>query len=268
VKRRYRASLFSFTIAALALLLTSRQASAAPPSSAHRQSEELVLAVVRMPSHGASATVIHTEQGKSLLLSCGHAFVGADRTKPIVLDVPVPQAGPKKRTTIRLLAVDYEADLALVELGDGPLSYTAPVVRRDCRLDSRSSLLSVGYDEMRWPATQKTATAIGTMGDTTFTVEKPWHGRSGGALFDTQNGVLVGVVSGYETIGQQRGLYVSHQAIRSFLSKRGWSVYGTATEPIRFPSAPRPGIGSLPRETQPDYRFLLSTPAPFCPGGT
>src|SRR5579864_7891146 len=38
-------------------------------------------AVVRIPSHGASATVIYTDRGKTLLLGCGHAYQGGERFK-------------------------------------------------------------------------------------------------------------------------------------------------------------------------------------------
>ena len=58
-----RAALLS--LAALVLVLGDDQARAAPPVTS---------AVVRIPSHGASATIIETRQGCTLLLGCAHAF--------------------------------------------------------------------------------------------------------------------------------------------------------------------------------------------------
>src|SRR5262245_64099876 len=92
-------------IAALVLAAGHGQTRAVPPLAAH--------AVVRIPSHGASATVIETRAGSSLLLGCAHAFQGADRYKPIHLDVPVPGAGGPRQAAIRLLDIDYDADLSL-----------------------------------------------------------------------------------------------------------------------------------------------------------
>ena len=73
-----------------------------------------VHAIVRQESHGASATVVATAPGRSLLLGCAHAYEGQGRTKAITLDVPVPgaAAGPR-RASPRLLALDPELDLSL-----------------------------------------------------------------------------------------------------------------------------------------------------------
>jgi hypothetical protein len=171
-------------------------------------------AVVRLPSHGASGTVIYTERGRSLILSCAHAFEGAARTTPVTLDVPCLKPGPPLSGRIRLLAVDYALDLSLLELNDGPLDYVCPVAPAEHR---PGRCLSVGYDEMRLPAKRASASLIGSDRGITFTREIPWHGRSGGALIDRDAGRLIGVVQGYEVGGERRGLYVSHAAILRFL---------------------------------------------------
>ena len=193
---------------ALALAAVLGRAGAAPPPA--------VNAVVRIPSHGASATVIETGPGYTLLLGCAHAFEGSDRTKPIQLDVPVPCAGQPEQARIRLMAVDYQADLSLVELEDGPLPFVLPVAPPGHR--PGNAIWSVGYDEMRWPATAVPATILAVSGSTTFTRERPGHGRSGGALIDADAGRLIGVVQGYETAGQRRGMYVAHAVILRFLN--------------------------------------------------
>src|SRR5262249_49877161 len=54
-------------------------------------------AVVRLPSHGASGTVIHTANGRSLILSCAHAFEGKARMTPVTLDVPCLRPGPPRK---------------------------------------------------------------------------------------------------------------------------------------------------------------------------
>ena len=242
-----------FSPAAWALLLAgalsgttgSRQAHAATPN-------ELARAVVRLPSHGASATVIGTAAGQSWLLSCAHAFQGADRNKRIIVDAPAraPLGWPKD-VGIQLLDVDYDNDLALILLHDGPLDFAAAVAPEDHVPGRR--LLSVGYDQMQVPARERPATILLNTGSITFTRERPWHGRSGGALLDLDSGYLIGVVSGYEVTGQRRGMYVAHAAIRRFLDR--WQR----------------GNAPLAGRNHPEDRPLsggFSTPLPFCPPGS
>ncbi|HEV3116188.1 MAG TPA: hypothetical protein VGY58_03995, partial [Gemmataceae bacterium] len=116
---------------------------------------------------------------------------------------------------------------------DGPMEACAPVA--PAAHVPGHALLSVGFDEMRLPATVKSATVLGTMGSITFTRERPWHGRSGGALLDAERGYLVGVVSGYEVIGRRRGMYVSHQTILEFVARQHVGQGRTAPQPYAAP---------------------------------
>jgi Trypsin-like peptidase domain len=191
-------------------------------------------AVIRIPSHGCSGTVIQTEPGRSLILSCAHAFEGRDRLRPIRLDGPTQTRAVRRRASrVRLLTVDYQLDLSLIEIDNGPF-FCCPVAPAGHRPGSR--LLSCGYDEMRWPITVRPCTYLGSTSTLTFTRERPWHGRSGGGLLDAGAGVLIGVVMGYETSGSRRGLYVSHEAILTFLRSAGHSGRG----PPSLPVAPLP----------------------------
>lgn len=189
-------------------------------------------AVVRVTSHGCSATVIQTSAGKSYLLSCAHAFEGRDRYRKIVIDAPVPIGAPQYVSNgSSLVRVDYELDLSLIELRAGPLPFLAPVAPAGHR---PMRLLSVGYDAMRQPSTVRTATALSSQGTRTYTREIPSPGRSGGALMDAERGYLMGVVQGYELVAPRRGIYSSHEAILRFLED------GPSRQPQR--SAPPGGI--------------------------
>jgi hypothetical protein len=235
-----RSPLTNRLIAALVLLglaasSQERQASAVPPLT--QDPQQCTWAVVRMPSHGASATVIYTETGRTYLLGCGHAFRGGDRHKPIVLDLPTQEtAQAPKKVGIRLLDVDYDSDLSLIVLPDGPVLYVAAVAPPG-HSPSRH-LLSVGYDGMQFPAQEKPATLLISSPLVTYTRERPWHGRSGGALLDMEHGWLIGVVQGYEVSGGRRGMYVSHAAILRFLSRRPGQGQGGGAAPL--PSRPVP----------------------------
>jgi hypothetical protein len=194
-------------------------------------------AVVRIPSHGASATVIETGQGYTWLLGCGHAYQGSDRVKEMVFDICSRTSAPPSRVGSHLEALDYAADLSLVLLNYGPVDYVAPVAPLRTN-PSGHRILSVGFDEMRFPVTQKTATILFDYQGTWFTREKPWHGRSGGALLDMDLGRLIGVVQGYETpyrSPETRGLYIDlitiHHFIDSYRARKGTQQWTPSPKP-------------------------------------
>jgi len=202
-------------------------------------------AVVRIPSHGGSGTVIATTQGHSLILSCAHMLQGAARHKPMALDVPVPTkpAHPGKVGVV-VLDVDYKSDLSLIRLNHGPLPYVCPVAPAGHR---PGNVLSVGYDNMQMPPQMRPATIVSSQGRITWTKQKPWHGRSGGGLIDADAGLLIGVVQAYETSPGGRGMYASHSAVLAFLAKQqGSGVRGQESERKRWPAPPAPPRG-LPR---------------------
>jgi hypothetical protein len=210
-------SLPTIAAALIALLICAALARGAPAD-----------AVVRIPSHGCSGTVIASAPGRSYVLTCAHAFDGADLRRPISLDGPAPpgEAGP--RAVARVVRIDYRRDLALIEIGRA-MPYVCPVAPAP----TVGACTSVGYDSMRRPAVAQRATVWSTVGALTYTAERPWHGRSGGALID-RSGRLVGVVQGYEVDHLRRGMYASHPAILEFL--RG------ATPAPRYQARPAPSL--------------------------
>jgi len=209
-------------------------------------------AVVRLISHGCSATIIHTEQGKSYALGCGHAYDpehGQDMSRRrSKIDFAVPPGWPVGQKTpleCRVLALDRNLDLSLIAIPFGPLPYVCPVEP----YIPGSRIISIGYDEMKMPITTRWATVLGSnvgiFGGRTsdqnilFTREPPWHGRSGGALMDYDRWRLVGVCSAYagspraarvESPAGGPGIYVSSTAIWGFLQRAGWRQPGYAAQ--------------------------------------
>lgn len=183
-------------------------------------------AVIRIGSHGASGTIIKTENNRSWILSCAHMFADIDAQglhanaqllrRPLRIDGPPQPQAKHQRGVAKVVGVDFQSDLSLIEIANGPFFHVpvAPLNHRPA-----GQLLSLGYDEMRWPVTRQRATLHSMGGLTLFTHEKPWHGRSGGALIDANGPYLVGVVQGYEVSSQGRGLYVNLRAIHAFLNR-------------------------------------------------
>jgi len=169
-------------------------------------------------------------------LGCGHMFLDeagrpseAERLRPFRIDGPPQPYAEKKRAAARLIAVDHDLDLSLIEIDNGPF-YFVPVAKPGHK--PGKNIWSLGYDNMAWPVTKKSATLLGTSGNTTYTLEKPWHGRSGGGLIDADSRSLIGVVQGYEVWPNPRGLYVSHSAIVRFLERHGKFAPAPAETPL------------------------------------
>lgn len=174
-------------------------------------------AVVRIPSHGCSGTVIETGPGRSIILSCAHAFEGADARKPIRIDgTNQPHATKPRATSAVLVKVDYRLDLALIEVDNGP--YWCVPVCSPGRIHARQ-VLAAGYMAMRWPVTEKTVEILGRDDTRWYTRGIPREGMSGGGLFDVAGQVLIGVVHGYEVTPGGRGLFVHLDCIHQFLGR-------------------------------------------------
>jgi hypothetical protein len=212
-------------------------------------------AVVQLPAQGGSGTVVWTGPGKTYILTAGHMFSGHAQGQKVQVVAPDPRPGsPRAGGAPRCVGVDASADLALVEMQAGPLPYVCPIAPAGHR---PGRLLSVGYDEMRWPAQQRPAHLLHLPSTGSYTLalecgllhgyltprreilqedgrnflltqELPWHGRSGGGLIDVDSGYLIGVVSGYrgtdpdhwrETKPGCAGVYGSTAAIQRFVAQ-------------------------------------------------
>lgn len=218
------------------------------------------LAVVRIKSHGCSGTVIQTTDGKSYILSCAHMFFDAANNfdpKKINATFDVDGArqpyAPKKTARVKVLGADSDADLSLLEMDNGPFYYIpiAPKGHRPGRY-----ILSAGYDDMKWPITNQWCTLLGADTLWLYTREKPWHGRSGGGLFDYEAKVLIGVISAYENPPGSRGIYANHESILRFMAKFTSRMEQTPRTP---PTPPRSQKFTLKEEPCLTYSSLCLT---------
>jgi hypothetical protein len=259
-------------------------------------------AVVQLPSHGGSGTIVWTAQGQSYVLTAGHMFDGGKRNARIQVTAPDPRPGAARPGGARLVGTDPSADLALVELHAGPLPYVCPIAPAG---HTPGRLLSVGYDEMHWPAQKRSAHVIAGSftrtctlatagpgrqilledpGNFLTTQELPWHGRSGGGLIDIDNGYLIGVVSGYRGTDPRHwqevkpgasGVYVAPGAIRRFVTQYAPGILQNPYQyrpPIQNPQMQnyllelsRRHQGLLGGYASPGYRYYYQQP--YAPPG-
>jgi hypothetical protein len=184
-------------------------------------------------SSWGSGTVIQAGQAHSLILTAAHLWSDEqERPDPwafqrlVVIEGPAPVGQARSENTARLIGLDYQADLALIEL--------TAVLPYECKVAPRGAhalhVMSVGYDQgCGFPGVRLPATSMGTSAGWTWTREIPREGRSGGGLLDTDTGLLVGVCHGYRTDpGHQAGMYVPLDTIWAFLDR--YTVRGGARD--------------------------------------
>lgn len=241
-------------IALFLLLILAPSAFAGPADS-----------TVRIPSAGGSGTVIATGDGWTYVLSCAHCFEGKSRSKPIAIDMPHPAPGEPKAVGITVLAVGSTADvdLSLLRINAGPAPYVSPVAPISFANQMGRECWSIGFDEMKFPVTQRPAKIVAVWGNSYKTDARPWHGRSGGSLIDKRTGYLMGVVSAYtgprnhaEYQPGENGIYVSLPAIHRFLIQ------------AKVMDGPMPIIGTPSPFVQPQRASPQRQPFGGPPGGT
>jgi Trypsin-like peptidase domain len=266
------------------------------PQQIQPHANQAANAVVRIPSHGGSGTVIATGQGWSLILTCAHLFAAhgsyplqpsqGELNKPIKLNLLLPSeqvSGDKKGDT-KIVDVDWQHDLALLFLKDGPLPFVAPI--SPVEPTRGQSVLSVGFDGMRLATGGKAgtyeATTIATIdADRIWTVANPNPGRSGGPLLSGQ--YLIGVCQVRTGKG---GGYGSWRRINELMARPKVASAIAAIAPgARAPTVesyttPLPNIAAAPQQPkaaprtspQPQPQPYYQAPPQFfgqpCPGGT
>jgi hypothetical protein len=226
------------------------------------KADEAFWATVEIPSHGLSGTVIHTELGRTLILTAAH---GGDyhRTPVVNLPTPAQRGGAPIKARPRWVFWDRQADLALIELEYGPVPVVARIAPKGFQPSGSAWMYGYGgsmqYAREQRPG-EKVRASIAGSSDGRFEVRPaPIPGRSGGGLVDRPSGYLIGVCSTRELdrLGRPtgiRGWYVNLETIQRFCD-RAWPGGGQLS--VMTPDAPRP---MTPRPMQPIFQ-------PSCPGG-
>lgn len=228
-----------------------------------------------------SGTVISSQQGRTLILTCGHIFRGFKEGSKIEVDV-LP-SGESQQYVARLEKFDLDADVGLLSI---PTDVPVPSVR-------------VATSEAA-PAVGEHVASIGCSGGAAPTREQlritdidkyrgpnniectgvPVRGRSGGGLFN-RRGEVVGVCIAADPDGQRglySGLFAVHQMLRecglsslfeSQSSSEALAATAPASEaqPVVQPAAqPAPVATSIPSQpVQQNPGLVAATPAAVAP---
>jgi len=193
------------------------------PNTAGRQ---LLRATVRIElrddsgiSYG-SGTIIHAQQGRALIATCGHLFRGSKGKTSVAVDVFYP--GNMKRVNGQVLIYDADnLDLALVTIPfDGEI---VPVkLASQTPLNAGQRVISAGSNRGAKPSLEKTVINSINRYDGPDNIQiqgAPAGGRSGGGLVD-QNGYLIGICNAAD-LQDNEGFYVSSRYIRTLMERLG-----------------------------------------------
>jgi thiol-disulfide isomerase/thioredoxin len=174
-----------------------------------------------------SGTIIHSEPGRTLILTCGHIFRHFDDTG--LIEVDVFQGDRPRMYDGELIKFDLTADVGLISISTLDMLAAARVSRLP--LDSGQLVFSVGCgggeppSKLQHRVTSTTKFPAGYV-ECTGT---PIQGRSGGGLF-----TIDGEVSGVCVLADpaaRRGLYTSLATVHALLDRCGFSsIYRNAAE--------------------------------------
>ncbi len=169
-----------------------------------------------------SGTVIFSEPGQSLILTCGHVFRHFDQRGKVEVDLFDGDQGngsKYQRLEGEVIRYDLKKDIGLVAVKSPkvlPVARISPKAVREGDL-----VVSVGCGGGSNPSKlQHRVTKIaGYVGDFIECSGVPMSGRSGGGLFSTK-GEVVGVCVFADPNGRS-GLYSGMKTIRELLQKSG-----------------------------------------------
>lgn len=159
--------------------------------------------VVRLTGHGGSAVCVYADAQRTVFVTADHVFGYSGRRPRWLLDIPAQSGGRARQATFRILARSHAYDVAFFELGAG---YACrPCVVRVLSGGNRPQCYSSGFDRMRhrvkYSATLKARQWHGNQHQQRFvawiTRETNVGGRSGGGLFESSTGDLVGLSHGH-----------------------------------------------------------------------
>ena len=179
-----------------------------------------------------TGTIIHSESGRSTILTCAHIFSKVSPSAKV--EVEVFQGSDILKYPGKLIGGNRDADIAFVSIPTTGQVPVAQLVAADKEPASGQTVFSMGCANGAEP-TQMNMRVLKYNyfeGPENITCEKdPAKGRSGGGLFNS-SGELIGVCSGAFR-DTKEGLYTGANAVRDLAKRLSLNLFETA-EPTVF----------------------------------
>lgn len=200
-----------------------------------------------------SGTIIESNPGQTLIMTCGHIFRGITEDAKIEVDIA---PWDKPRTTIgTLIRHDLDADVGLIAIRSDQTLPVSPVARRSSAPRVGEPMVCIGCSGGAVPTSEQVRVTAIDKYEGAATIEctgLPVQGRSGGGLFDSQ-GRLVGACI-HADPAAQRGIYAGLQAIHDLLTQAGFAHLHTDRETqvaqADPPAAPKAAAPAAPVRSQ------------------
>jgi thiol-disulfide isomerase/thioredoxin len=205
----------------------------------------------------ATGTVIHTHEGESLVLTCGHVFRDSQGEGEITAEFGFESGSPTK-VPGKLLDYDSDAnDIALVVIQNGTHKLgSVEVASAESIVDRGDNVFSLGCDNGDDPTIRNTAIKNIARYDGSLKYDifgRPVNGRSGGGLFNSK-GQLVGVCNA-AAVEVDEGIYTALETVHWQLAKTNLDHLFNNTPPEAQPD--RTAIASN-MTAQPDRTAIAS----------
>ncbi len=202
----------------------------------------------------ATGTVIHSYQGESLVLTCGHVFRENQGRGKISAEVNWLGDSPK-RVSGELISYDSDAnDVALIAIYPGFDIPPARLAEEEFTVAAGDEVFSIGCDLGEPPTIRRTQIKNQATYDGAKKydiVGRPVVGRSGGGLF-TPSGYLIGVCNA-AAVHEDEGVYSSINNIYHEIGRAGLvHVFRGATQQLASPPPPSPELLALAAEVRGD----------------
>lgn len=165
-----------------------------------------------------SGTIIHSIEGRTIIITCGHIFRHVDENSRIEVDLFVNQQVESYIGTV--ISYDLEADVGVLSIEtDTPVNY-AFLQSLEKKVQVGNDVFSIGCGGGDDPTVQKlSVTALNRyLGpDNIECTGVPVQGRSGGGLFNNK-GEVIGVCFAADS-NEGRGLYAGLKPIYELLAE-------------------------------------------------
>ena len=167
-----------------------------------------------------SGTIIHVQQGRALVATCGHLFRESQGKQPVGVDVFYPSGVQRvtghvliydsEKVDVALMTIPVEAGINPIELSPGEgLQAGQRVFTAGCNGGARPTLQRSQINSLnRYEGPENIQTAGAPVG-----------GRSGGGLVN-QKGELIGICNAADT-EEDEGFYVNAKYIRVMMKRLG-----------------------------------------------
>lgn len=168
----------------------------------------------------ATGTVIHSHQGESLVVTCGHVFRDANGKGEITAEYGFAN-GQRKTAAGELVFYDADArDIGLVAIRTSDRIVPVPIAGRDSNIDRGLDIFSIGCDHGEDPTIRRSRIKNRAAYDGAIKYDiygRPVDGRSGGGLF-TADGEFIGVCNA-AVVEVDEGIYTALDTVYWQLAK-------------------------------------------------